>query len=193
FDDLRLRAWTVRYPQRTFATVDHIVPTRDVVRPFADQMAEAMFASLERNCREFGVPLYDHGSGRQGIVHVIAPELGLTQPRMTTACGDSHSSSHGAFGSVAFPSGASRWRDVLATQCLALEPLKVRRIRVEGRLQPGGYAKDVILKIIQVLGVKGGVGYAYEYAGTDGGEMSVDVSMTSFTHVTLLQRIHAYA
>lgn len=178
FDDLRRRGWTVRFPQRTFATVDHIVPTANVVRPFADQMAEAMFASLERNCRDFGVPLYDHGTGRQGIVHVIGPELGLTQPGMTIACGDSHTSTHGAFGSVAFGIGTSQVRDVLATQCLALEPLKVRRIRVDGRLQPGVYAKDVILKIIQVLGVKGGVGHAYEYAGSAVEAMSMDERMT---------------
>jgi 3-isopropylmalate/(R)-2-methylmalate dehydratase large subunit len=178
FDDLRRRGWPVRFPQRTFATVDHIVPTANLVRPFSDQMAEAMFAALERNCRDFGIPLYDHGSGRQGIVHVIGPELGLTQPGMTIACGDSHTSTHGAFGSVAFGIGTSQVRDVLASQCLALEPLKVRRIRVEGRLQPGVYAKDVILKIIQVLGVKGGVGYAYEYAGSAVDAMSMDERMT---------------
>jgi 3-isopropylmalate/(R)-2-methylmalate dehydratase large subunit len=178
FDDLRRRGWPVRYPQRTFATVDHIVPTGSLARPFADAMAEAMFAALERNCREFGVPLYDHGTGRQGIVHVIGPELGLTQPGMTIACGDSHTSTHGAFGSVAFGIGTSQVRDVLASQCLALEPLKVRRIRVEGALRPGVYAKDVILKIIQVLGVKGGVGYAYEYAGSAVSAMSMDERMT---------------
>ena len=178
FDDLRRRGWPVRFPQRTFATVDHIVPTANLARPFSDQMAEAMFAALERNCRDFGVPLYDHGTGRQGIVHVIGPELGLTQPGMTIACGDSHTSTHGAFGSVAFGIGTSQVRDVLASQCLALEPLKVRRIRVEGRLQPGVYAKDVILKIIQVLGVKGGVGYAYEYAGSAVEAMSMDERMT---------------
>src|SRR5690606_14172820 len=114
FDDLRRRGWSVRFPHRTFATVDHIVPTKNLARPFADQMAEAMFASLENNCREFGVPLYDHVSGRQGIVHVIGPELGLTQPGMTIACGDSHTSTHGAFGSVAFGIGTSQVRDVLA-------------------------------------------------------------------------------
>ena len=178
FDELRRRGWPVRFPQRTFATVDHIVPTANLVRPFADQMAEAMFAALERNCRDFGVPLYDHGTGRQGIVHVIGPELGLTQPGMTIACGDSHTSTHGAFGSVAFGIGTSQVRDVLASQCLALEPLKVRRIRVEGALPPGVYAKDVILEIIRVLGVKGGVGYAYEYAGSAVDAMSMDERMT---------------
>jgi 3-isopropylmalate/(R)-2-methylmalate dehydratase large subunit len=154
------------------------VPTGNLLRPFADEMAEAMFAALERNCREFGIPLYDHGTGRQGIVHVIGPELGLTQPGMTIACGDSHTSTHGAFGSVAFGIGTSQVRDVLASQCLAMEPLEVRRIRVEGTRQSGVYAKDVILKIIQVLGVKGGVGYAYEYAGSAVSAMSMDERMT---------------
>ncbi|MGI8671166.1 MAG: aconitase family protein, partial [Luteitalea sp.] len=178
FDDLRRRGWPVRFPERTFATVDHIVPTDSLARPFADSMAEAMMASLERNCREFGIPLYDHSTGRQGIVHVIGPELGLTQPGMTIACGDSHTSTHGAFGAVAFGIGTTQVRDVLASQCLALEPLKARRIRVEGVLPRGVYAKDVILKIIQVLGVKGGVGYAYEYAGSAVSAMSMDERMT---------------
>ena len=158
FDVLRARGWKVRFPRRTFATVDHIVPTRDVERPFADVMAEAMMTALERNCREFGIPLWDLSDARQGIVHVIGPELGLTQPGMTIACGDSHTSTHGAFGAVAFGIGTSQVRDVLASQCLALEPLKVRRISVDGALQRGVYPKDVILAIIQRLGVKGGVG-----------------------------------
>jgi 3-isopropylmalate/(R)-2-methylmalate dehydratase large subunit len=178
FDALRARGWKVRFPGRTFATVDHIVPTRDVERPFADVMAEAMMVALERNCREFGVPLWDLSDARQGIVHVIGPELGLTQPGMTIACGDSHTSTHGAFGAVAFGIGTSQVRDVLASQCLAMEPLKVRRIRVEGRLQPGVYAKDVVLAIIQRLGVKGGVGFAYEYAGSAVDAMSMDERMT---------------
>ena len=134
--------------------------------------------ALERNCREHGIPLYDLGSDDQGIVHVIGPELGLTQPGMTIACGDSHTSTHGAFGSVAFGIGTSQVRDVLASQCLAMEPLKVRRITVTGRLPPGVYAKDVILSIIQRLGVKGGAGYAYEYAGPVVERMSMDERMT---------------
>ena len=178
FDALRLRGWPVRFPARTFATVDHIVPTTDVARPFADVMAEQMLAALERNCRDFGVPLYDLGHEHQGIVHVIGPELGLTQPGMTIACGDSHTSTHGAFGAVAFGIGTSQVRDVLASQCLAMDPLKVRRIRVEGPLAPGVYAKDVILAIIQRLGVKGGVGHAYEYAGSTIDAMSMDERMT---------------
>ena len=162
---LRARGGRCGFPSRTIATVDHIVPTRDQRRPFMDVMAEDMLSALERNCREAGMPLLDLNSGSQGIVHVIGPELGLTQPGMTIACGDSHTSTHGAFGAVAFGIGTSQVRDVLASQCLALEPLKVRRIEVSGTLAPGVYAKDIILEIIRRLGVNGGVGYAYEYAG----------------------------
>jgi len=178
FDMLNARGWTVKYPARTVATVDHIVPTRDQRRPFADLMAEDMLAALERNCRAAGIKLLDIASGAQGIVHVIGPELGLTQPGMTIACGDSHTSTHGAFGAVAFGIGTSQVRDVLASQCLALDPLKVRRIRVNGRLSPGVYAKDVILEIIRRLGVNGGVGYAYEYAGEVVSRMTMDERMT---------------
>ena len=149
FDMLRARGWKVRFPERTIATVDHIVPTRDQRRPFLDVMAEDMLSALERNCREAGVRLFDLASGAQGIVHVIGPELGLTQPGMTIACGDSHTSTHGAFGAVAFGIGTSQVRDVLASQCIALDPLKVRRIQVTGRLSRGVYAKDVILEIIR--------------------------------------------
>ena len=124
-----------------------------------------MLVALERNCAEHGIRLFDPASGQQGIVHVIGPELGLTQPGMTIACGDSHTSTHGAFGAVAFGIGTSQVRDVLATQCLALPRPKVRRIEVTGKLPAGVYAKDVILAIIRQLGVNGGVGYAYEYAG----------------------------
>src|ERR687891_987868 len=178
FDMLRARGGRVRFPDRTVATVDHIVPTRDQRRPFVDLMAEDMLAALERNCRESGVQLLDLSSGSQGIVHVIGPELGLTQPGMTIACGDSHTSTHGAFGAVAFGIGTSQVRDVLASQCLAMEPLKVRRIRVNGTLPAGVYAKDVILTIIQRLGVSGGVGYAYEYAGDAVERMTLDERMT---------------
>jgi 3-isopropylmalate/(R)-2-methylmalate dehydratase large subunit len=178
FDMLRARGWTVRFPERTIATVDHIVPTRDQRRPFLDVMAEDMLSALEQNCRSAGIKLLDLASGAQGIVHVIGPELGLTQPGMTIACGDSHTSTHGAFGAVAFGIGTSQVRDVLASQCLALDPLKVRRIRVTGRLGPGVYAKDVILEIIRRLGVNGGVGYAYEYAGDTIERMSMDERMT---------------
>jgi len=178
FDMLRARGWTVRFPDRTIATVDHIVPTRDQRRPFIDVMAEDMLSALERNCREAGVRLFDLASGAQGIVHVIGPEMGLTQPGMTIACGDSHTSTHGAFGAVAFGIGTSQVRDVLASQCLAMDPLKVRRIRVSGALENGVYAKDVILEIIRRLGVNGGVGYAYEYAGDALARMSMDERMT---------------
>jgi 3-isopropylmalate/(R)-2-methylmalate dehydratase large subunit len=165
-------------PERTIATVDHIVPTLDQRRPFLDVMAEEMLTSLERNCRDHGIRLLNTDSGRQGIVHVIGPELGLTQPGMTIACGDSHTSTHGAFGSIAFGVGTSQVRDVLASQCLAMEPLKVRRIAVNGRLPRGVYAKDVILEIIRRLGIKGGAGHAYEYGGDTIDRMSMDERMT---------------
>src|SRR5690348_8497928 len=178
FDTLRARGWRVARPDRTFATVDHIIPTRQRTRPFLDVLAEDMIAALERNCRDFGVRLAGLDDERQGIVHVIGPELGLTQPGMTIACGDSHTSTHGAFGAIAFGIGTSQVRDVLASQCLAMEPLKVRRIRVNGMLPRGVYAKDVVLTIIHRLGVRGGVGYAYEFAGDTIGRMSMDERMT---------------
>jgi 3-isopropylmalate/(R)-2-methylmalate dehydratase large subunit len=178
FDMLAARGLRVAMPERTIATVDHIVPTLEQRRPFLDVMAEDMLSALERNCREHGIRLLNIDSGQQGIVHVIGPELALTQPGMTIACGDSHTSTHGAFGAVAFGIGTSQVRDVLASQCLAMEPLKVRRISVTGRLPRGVYAKDVILEIIRRLGVKGGVGYAYEYAGDAVERMSMDERMT---------------
>ena len=178
FDMLRQRGARVAFPERTYATVDHIVPTLDQRRPFADELAEQMLAALERNCREFGIHLSDLSTDRQGIVHVIGPELGLTQPGMTIACGDSHTSTHGAFGAIAFGIGTSQVRDVLASQCLSIDPLKVRRIAVSGALAPGVYAKDVILEIIARLGVRGGVGYAYEYAGAAVERMSMEERMT---------------
>ena len=165
FDMLREQSLAVAYPSRTVATVDHIVPTGDQQRPFADVLAEQMMASVEKNCSDFGIQLYGLDSEHQGVVHVIGPELGLTQPGMTVACGDSHTSTHGAFGAVAFGIGTSQVRDVLASQCLALDPLKVRHITIDGQLAPGVFAKDVILAVINKLGVKGGVGYAYEYSG----------------------------
>ncbi len=178
FEMLRARGWKVPFPSRTVATVDHIVPTASVARPFADAAAEEMLTSLQKNCRDFGVPLHDLGSPEQGIVHVIGPELGLTQPGMTIACGDSHTSTHGAFGALAFGIGTSQVRDVLASQCLAMDPMKLRRIDVTGRLAPGVYAKDVILSIIRTLGVKGGVGFAYEYGGEAVARMSMNERMT---------------
>ncbi len=178
FDELRARGWKVARPDRTFATTDHIIPTKSRQRPFLDVMAEDMLASLERNVRDFGIRFAGLDDDRQGIVHVIGPELGLTQPGMTIACGDSHTSTHGAFGAVAFGIGTSQVRDVLASQCLAMEPMKVRRIRVTGQLAKGVYAKDVVLAIIQRLGVRGGTGYAYEYAGDAIERMSMDERMT---------------
>jgi 3-isopropylmalate/(R)-2-methylmalate dehydratase large subunit len=178
FAMLRERGLKVLYPDRTVATVDHIVPTDNQARPFVDTLAEEMMQELEKNCKDFGIRFYNIGSGNQGIVHVIAPELGLTQPGMTIACGDSHTSTHGAFGAIAFGIGTSQVRDVLASQTLALSKLKVRKVEVNGKLLPGVYAKDVILHIIRTLGVKGGVGYAYEFAGTTFQAMSMEERMT---------------
>jgi len=178
FEELRRRGGKVLHPERTFATVDHIVPTKDRARPFADVLAEEMMAAIEKNCRDFGIPLFNLGDERQGIVHVVGPELGLTQPGMTIACGDSHTSTHGAFGAIAFGIGTSQVRDVLASQCLAIDPLKVRRIRVTGSLARGTYAKDVILAIIRRLGVQGGVGHAYEYSGEVVERMSMEERMS---------------
>ena len=178
FGMLRERGLKVLFPERTVATVDHIVPTENQARPFVDSLAEEMMQELERNAKDYGIRFYNIGSGNQGIVHVIAPEQGLTQPGMTIACGDSHTSTHGAFGAIAFGIGTSQVRDVLASQTLALSKLKVRKIEVNGQLPFGVYAKDVILHIIRKLGVKGGVGYAYEYAGTTIEAMNMEERMT---------------
>lgn len=178
FSMLEERGLKVMYPEKTVATVDHIVPTDNYVRPFADPLAEEMIQALERNCKKYGITFYNIDSANRGVVHVIAPEQGLTQPGMTIVCGDSHTSTHGAFGAIAFGIGTSQIRDVLASQTLFLSKLKVRRIEVNGTLPPGVYAKDVILHIIRRLGVKGGVGYAYEYAGTTIEQMSMEERMT---------------
>jgi len=178
FAMLQERGLGVLFPERTVATVDHIVPTTNQARPFADTLAEEMMQAIERNCQKYGITFHNIGSGNQGIVHVIAPEQGLTQPGMTIACGDSHTSTHGAFGAIAFGIGSSQVRDVLASQTLALSKLKVRKIEVNGTLQPGVYAKDVVLHIIRTLGVKGGVGYAYEYAGSTFEQMTMEERMT---------------
>jgi 3-isopropylmalate/(R)-2-methylmalate dehydratase large subunit len=165
FGMLREKGLPVRYPERTFATVDHIVPTNEILEPYSDPLAQAMIDELRKNCAENGVTFFDTSSGHQGIVHIVGPEQGITQPGTTIACGDSHTSTHGAFGAIAFGIGTSQVRDVLATQTMALNKLKVRRINVDGRLAPGVYAKDVILHIIRTLGVNGGTGFAYEYGG----------------------------
>ncbi|MEX2502547.1 MAG: 3-isopropylmalate dehydratase large subunit [Trueperaceae bacterium] len=174
-DDLDL---PVRMPERTFATVDHIVPTHSREEPFEDPLADEMIRALRRNCERHGITLFDLHSGHQGIVHMVGPEQGITQPGTTVVCGDSHTSTHGAFGAIAFGIGTSQVRDVLATQTLAMNRLKVRRIQVDGELQPGVYAKDVILHVIRTLGVNGGTGYAYEYAGEVFDRMSMEERMT---------------
>ena len=179
FGMLREKNLAVRYPERTFATVDHIVPTDEISEPYSDPLADAMIKELRKNCDETGVTFFDVSSGKQGIVHVVGPEQGLTQPGMTIACGDSHTSTHGAFGAIAFGVGTSQVRDLLATQTLALSPLKVRRIEVNGKLSPGVYAKDVILHIIRKLGVNGGTGFAYEYAGEVFDNFSMEERMTA--------------
>ncbi|HRD41718.1 MAG TPA: 3-isopropylmalate dehydratase large subunit [Prochlorococcaceae cyanobacterium AMR_MDS_5431] len=178
FASLKDLGLKVRYPERTIATVDHIVPTKNQIRPFDDYLAEEMLLTLESNCAENNIVLYGLGSGKQGIVHVIAPELGFSQPGMTIACGDSHTSTHGAFGAIAFGIGTSQVRDVLASQSLAMNKLKVCRIWIEGRLCKGVYAKDLILHVISKLGVKSGVGYAYEFAGPAVTELSMEERMT---------------
>jgi 3-isopropylmalate/(R)-2-methylmalate dehydratase large subunit len=168
----------VRYPHRTFATVDHIVPTNELKEPYSDPIAQEMIEALRRNTRDHGIRFFDTNTGAQGIVHMVGPEQGITQPGTTIACGDSHTATHGAFGAIAFGIGTTQVRDVLATQTLALTPLKVRRIEVNGTLAPGVYAKDVILHIIRQLGVNGGLGYAYEYAGTTFDAFSLEERMT---------------
>ena len=167
FGMLEERDLDVAYPDRTFATTDHIAPTEPEKRerPLADEQAEEMLSALERNTSESGVTFFGFESGKQGITHVVAPELGLSQPGMTVACGDSHTATHGAFGSIGIGIGTSQIRDVLATGCIAADKQQVRRIDVEGELGEGVYAKDVIMKIIQELGVDGGVGHVYEYGG----------------------------
>jgi len=178
FEILRERGLKVAFPQRTIATVDHIVPTDNQARPFRDELAEQMMSAIEKNCADFGVTLLNLSDNRQGIVHVVGPEQGLTQPGMTIVCGDSHTSTHGAFGAIAIGIGTSNVAEVLATQTMFLNRPKVRRVVVNGQLGPGVYAKDVILYIIQKLGVQGGVGYAYEFAGSTFDAMSMEERMT---------------
>ncbi|MBT6119979.1 3-isopropylmalate dehydratase large subunit [bacterium] len=169
---------TVKFPHRTFATTDHIIPTQAQERPFADSKAESMMQALENNVKKYGIKYFDFKSGKQGIVHVVGPELGLTRPGMTIVCGDSHTSTHGAFGALAFGIGTTEVRHVLETQSLALNRLKVRKINVTGDIPKGVYAKDIILAIIQVLGVNGGIGYAYEFNGEVIHRLSMEERMT---------------
>ena len=178
FGMLRDLGLKVAYPQRTFATVDHIVPTDSQVEPFADPLAAAMIAELRKNAEDFGVTYFDLSSGKQGIVHVVGPEQGITQPGTTIACGDSHTATHGAFGAIALGIGTTQVRDILATQTMALSKMKVRRINVEGKLRPGVYSKDVILHIIRLLGANGGIGFAYEYGGNIFDELTMEERMT---------------
>ena len=178
FGMLRDLGLKVKCPHRTFATVDHIVPTDQRQQPFADPLADAMITELRKNTEEFGVTYFDIASGQQGIVHVVGPEQGITQPGSTIACGDSHTATHGAFGAIAFGIGTTQIRDVLATQTMAMTKLKVRRINVDGELLAGVYAKDVVLHIIKLLGAKGGIGYAYEYGGELFDQFSMEERMT---------------
>ena len=178
FQMLRDRGLKVMFPERTLATVDHIIPTDNQARPFLDVLAEEMMSAIEKNCREFGVTLLNLNDNRQGIVHIVGPEQGITQPGITLACGDSHTSTHGAFGCIAFGIGTSQVADVLASQTMSLGRPKVRRVGVEGKLHPGVFAKDVTLYIIRKLGVQGGVGYAYEYAGSTFDAMTMEERMT---------------
>ena len=178
FGMLRDKGLKVKYPQRTFATVDHIVPTNEAIEPYSDPLAQGMIEELRKNCAEHSITFFDTNTGRQGIVHIVGPEQGITQPGTTIACGDSHTATHGAFGAIAFGIGTSQVRDVLATQTIALNKLKVRRINVNGKLRPGVYAKDVILHIIRQLGTQGGTGYAYEYGGSTFDNFTMEERMT---------------
>jgi 3-isopropylmalate/(R)-2-methylmalate dehydratase large subunit len=180
FDGLRLENRSVRRPDKTVATADHNVPTdgTPTARMIADELSRIQVETLERNCEEFGIPVYSLGSDRQGIVHVIGPELGLTQPGLTIVCGDSHTSTHGAFGALAFGIGTSEVEHVLATQCLVQRRPKTMRINYSGELGGGVTAKDLILATIGRLGVSGMVGHAVEYAGETIRGLSMENRMT---------------
>jgi len=178
FDGLRRRGLRVRRPDRTLATADHNVPTAEPRLPIADPVSAQQVSRLEANCREFGVPCYSLGSRRQGIVHVIGPELGLTQPGMTIVCGDSHTATHGAFGALAFGIGTSEVEMVLATQCLLQRRPKTYRVRVTGRLGRGVSAKDIILALIARIGAGGGTGCVFEYTGSAITALSMEERMT---------------
>lgn len=178
FEGLRITNRAVRRPDLTFATVDHNVPTASRHLPIADPMARAQVEALRSNSVAFGIPLFDFDSGRQGIVHVIGPELGLTLPGTTIVCGDSHTSTHGAFGALAFGIGTSEVEHVLATQCLVQQKAKAMRVELKGELTPGVTAKDVALAIISRLGVSGGSGFALEIAGPLVSRFTMDERMT---------------
>jgi 3-isopropylmalate/(R)-2-methylmalate dehydratase large subunit len=178
FTGLRARGLKVRRPDRTVATADHSIPTTPRNLPIADEMAAAQVKQLEANCAEFGVPLHGWESPNQGIVHVIGPELGLTQPGATIVCGDSHTATHGAFGALAFGIGTSEVEMVLATQCLLQRKPKTYLVRVDGTLRPGVSAKDIILALIARIGVGGGTGHVFEYAGSAIRALSMEERMT---------------
>jgi 3-isopropylmalate/(R)-2-methylmalate dehydratase large subunit len=178
FEGLRQAGRTVRRPDLTFGTVDHNVPTTDRNLPIADTIAAKQVETLRRNCEEFGIQLFDIHSPEQGIVHVIGPELGLTQPGMTIVCGDSHTSTHGAFGSLAFGIGTSEVEHVLATQCLPQNKPLTMKVQVSGSLQEGVTAKDLALGIIGKIGTDGATGYTIEYAGDAVRALSMEGRMT---------------
>jgi 3-isopropylmalate/(R)-2-methylmalate dehydratase large subunit len=178
FDGLRAAARRVRQPGRTVATVDHNVPTEPRGTPITDLIAAKQIETLQKNCREFSIQLFDMDSPDQGIVHVIGPELGLTQPGMTIVCGDSHTSTHGAFGALAFGIGTSEVEHVLATQCLSQRKPKTMRIEVSGELPAGITAKDLVLGIIGQIGTDGATGYVVEYAGPAVRALSMEGRMT---------------
>ncbi|MDF2979609.1 MAG: leuC [Actinomycetospora sp.] len=178
FDGLRLAGRRVRRPDLTIATEDHNVPTLDILAPIADEVSRTQVETLRRNVEEFGVKLYPMGDANQGIVHMIGPELGLTQPGTTVVCGDSHTSTHGAFGALAFGIGTSEVEHVLATQTLPLRPFKTMAIEISGTLRPGVTSKDVILAVIAQIGTGGGAGYVLEYRGEAVRDMSMEARMT---------------
>ncbi|HET9945907.1 MAG TPA: 3-isopropylmalate dehydratase large subunit [Actinomycetes bacterium] len=178
FDGLRLTGRAVRRPDLTLATEDHNVPTLDIDKPIADPVSRTQVETLRRNCAEFGVPIHPLGDAEQGIVHVVGPQLGLTQPGMTVVCGDSHTSTHGAFGALAFGIGTSEVEHVLATQTLPLKPFRTMAVTVDGELPPGVTAKDVILAVIARIGTGGGQGYVLEYRGSAIEALSMEARMT---------------
>jgi 3-isopropylmalate/(R)-2-methylmalate dehydratase large subunit len=178
FNGLRVKGLSVRRPDRTVATMDHSTPTTDPSLPIADRIAAKQLQYLRDNCNHFGIPLYDFDSQDRGIVHVIGPELGLTQPGMTIVCGDSHTSTHGAFGALAFGIGTSEVEHVLATQCLLQYRPKTMRVNFEGRLNQGVTAKDMILALIAKIGIGGGNGHVLEYSGAAVRALSMEARMT---------------
>ncbi len=178
FSGLRARGLPVRRPEQTVATMDHSIPTTPLHLPIIDQMAATQIAQLEQNCRDFDIPLLGFHSRNRGIVHVIGPELGLTQPGMTIVCGDSHTATHGAFGALAFGIGTSEVEHVLATQCLLQTKPRTYAVNVEGRLRPGVTAKDIILALLARIGVGGGTGHVFEYRGAAIRALSMEERMT---------------